>query len=158
METQAQHVQKAQSVQERAGRRPRSMTVAAVVAIVFGLMTLQSGGMVLFGPDAAQRAAGEVVPFVLWFNFLSGIAYVAAGVGLWRMARWGFHVSAGLVIAIAVVFAAFGVHVAGGGAFEARTLYALVFRFVVWIAIAAGACYVYACSGVRRSGNLAGPA
>jgi hypothetical protein len=143
---------------EVARKRPRSMTVAAIVAIVFGLMTLQSGGAVLFGPAAAQRAAGEVVPFVLWFNFLSGIAYVAAGVGLWRMARWGFHVSAGLVLAIAVIFVAFGVHVAGGGAYEARTLYALVFRLVVWIAIAAGACYVYACSGVRRSGGLAGPA
>jgi len=141
-----------------ARKRPRSMTVAAIVAIVFGLMTLQSGGMVLFGPAAAQRAAGEVVPFVLWFNFLSGIVYVAAGIGLWRMARWGFHVSAGLVLAIALVCAAFGIHVAGGGAFEARTLYALAFRLAVWIAIAAGACYVYACSRARPTGSAAGPA
>ena len=130
---------------EVAPKRPRSMTVAAFVAIVFGLMTLQSGGAVLFGPAEAQRAAGAVVPFVLWFNFLSGFIYVAAGIGLWRMTRWGFRVSAGLVLAIAAVFMLFGLHAAGGGAFEARTLYALILRLAVWVVIAAGACHVYAC-------------
>ena len=130
---------------EVARKRPRSMTAAAIVAIVFGLATLQSGGAVLFGPPAAQNAAGAIVPFVLWFNFLSGFAYVAAGVGLGRMTRWGFRVSAGIALAIAVVFVLFGLHVAGGGAFEARTLYALMLRLAVWVAIATGACYVYAC-------------
>ena len=137
---------------EVARKRPRSMTVAASVAIVFGLATLQSGGTVLFGPPEAQRAAGAVVPFVLWFNFLSGFVYVAAGIGLWRMTRWGFRVAAGLALAIAVVFVLFGAHVAGGGAFEPRTVYALILRLAVWCAIAAGACYVYACPrfSVRR--------
>ena len=129
----------------KAPKRTRSMSLAAIVAIAFGLATLQSGGMVLFGPAEAQRAAGAVVPFVLWFNFLSGFVYIAAGVGLWRMARWGFQLAAALAVAISIVFAMFGVHVAGGGAFEMRTLYALSLRLGVWCAIAAGACYVYAC-------------
>jgi len=126
-------------------KRPRSMTVAAIIAVLFGLATLQSGGLVLFGPVEAQNAAGAVVPFVLWFNFLSGFVYVAAGIGLWRMKRWGFQLSAALVLAIVVLFVMFAVHVAGDGAFEPRTLYALIFRLAVWSAIAAGACYVYAC-------------
>ncbi len=121
------------------------MFLAAIVAIVFGLATLESGGMVLFGPVEAQRSAGAVVPFVLWFNFLSGFVYIAAGVGLWRMARWGFQLAAGLAIALAVILALFGVHVAGGGAFEMRTLYALSLRLGIWCVIAVGACYVYAC-------------
>lgn len=125
--------------------RPRSMSVAAIVAIAFGLLTLQSGGMVLFGPADAQRAAGAVVPFVLWFNFVSGFVYIAAGIGLWRMARWGFQLAAGLVLAIFLVFALFGMHAVSGGAFEMRTLYALTLRLGIWSAIAAGACYVYAC-------------
>jgi len=126
-------------------KRPRSMAVAAVVAIAFGLATIQAGGTVLFGPPQSQRAAGAVVPFVLWFNFLSGFVYIAAGTGLWLMRRWGFWLAAGLALAIAIVFALFGLHVAGGGAFEQRTFYALIFRLAVWCGIAAGACYVYAC-------------
>ena len=137
-----------------AGKRPRSMTLAAIVVVLFGLATLQSGGAVLFGPPAAQRAAGDVVPFVLWFNFLSGFAYVAAGIGLWRMTRWGFGVSAGLAFAIAVIFALFGLHVAGGGAFEMRTVYALIFRLAIWCAIAAVACYAFACPRFASSREL----
>ena len=132
-------------------KRPRSMTLAALVAIGFGLLTIQSGGVVLFGPAVAQRAAGDIVPFVLWFNFLTGFAYVAAGIGVWRVARWGFWLAAGLALALAIVFALFGLHAAGGGAFESRTLYALIFRLAVWCAIVAGACYVYACPRPGRA-------
>ena len=132
-------------------KRPRIMMIAAIVAIVFGLATIQSGGTVLFGPGEAQRAAGEVVPFVLWFNFLSGFAYVAAGAGLWRMRNWGFWLALALAVAIAIVFALFGLHVAGGGGYEARTLYALIFRFAVWGSIAALACYGYACPRLATS-------
>jgi hypothetical protein len=120
-------------------KRPRRMSVASVVAIVFGLATIASGASVLFGSTQAQRAAGHVLAFVLWFNFLTGFVYVAAGAGLWRMQRWGFWLSAGLALAITIVFAFFIWHVAGGGAFEPRTLYALIFRLTVWSLIAAGA-------------------
>ena len=59
--------------------RTRSLTVAAIIAIAFGLLTLVSGGRALFG----GADMGAVVPFVLWFNFLAGFAYVAAGLGFW---------------------------------------------------------------------------
>ena len=39
-------------------------------------------------PGAARQAAGHYVPFVLWFNFLAGFAYIVAGVGLWMRRRW----------------------------------------------------------------------
>ena len=55
--------------------RTRSLTVAAIIAVIFGLLTIVSGGRALFG----GADMGAVVPFVLWFNFLAGFAYVAAG-------------------------------------------------------------------------------
>ena len=60
----------------------------AVIAIAFGLVTIKEGGTVLFGNEAARTAAGNYVPFVLWFNFLAGFAYVIAGAGLWLQRRW----------------------------------------------------------------------
>jgi len=59
-----------------------------------------SGGNVLFGSGAA--AAGNYVPFVVWFNSLAGFAYIAAGVGLWRQRPWAFW----LALALAVLSAA----------------------------------------------------
>ena len=48
------------------------LKVIAVIAIAFGLLTLKSGGAVLFIDGAGRVAAGNYVPFVLWSNFLLG--------------------------------------------------------------------------------------
>ncbi|HRW16527.1 hypothetical protein [Amaricoccus sp.] len=112
-----------------------SLWSVAAVAVVFGALTILSGGTVLFGGDAAREAAGKVVPFVLWFNFLSGFVYVLAGVAIALRPSWAASLSAGLAIAIALVFVAFGLHAALGGAFEPRTAIAMTLRLTVWIAI-----------------------
>lgn len=110
---------------------------AAGVAVVFGALTILSGGKVLFGGPAAQAAAGDAVSFVLWFNFLSGFAYVLAGVGIAMGRRWAALLAVAVAVAIAAVFALFGLHVLQGGAFEMRTVGAMTLRLVVWVAIAA---------------------
>ncbi|HEY5293394.1 MAG TPA: hypothetical protein VIJ43_13885 [Burkholderiales bacterium] len=107
---------------------------AAILAVVFGAATLRAGGSVLFG-DGAQDA-GNVVVFVLWFNFLAGVAYMVAGVGLWLRRRWSAQLALAIAAATVLVFGAFGIHVAAGGAFEARTAWAMTLRSVVWILIA----------------------
>ena len=83
--------------------------------------------------------------FVLWFNFIVGFAYVVAGFGLFLWKRWAAQLSAVIAIATVAVFAAFGIHVLGGGAFEARTVGAMTIRSVVWIVIAVGACHALSC-------------
>ena len=117
----------------------RALRVAAVVAVLFGAATVASGGSVLFG--GGGTAAGNYVAFVVWFNFLAGFAYVAAGIGLWRYRRWAARVALVLAVLTAAVFVAFGLHVAVGGAFEARTIAAMTLRTLVWAGIAALAGY-----------------
>ena len=92
------------------------MRVVSLIAIGFGLMTIREGGAVLFVDGAARQAAGHYVPFVLWFNFLAGFAYIVAGVGLWMRRRWAAWLAIVITVATALVFLAFGVHVALGGA------------------------------------------
>jgi hypothetical protein len=111
----------------------------AAVATLFGVATLKSGGEVLFGSDAARAAAGNYVPFVVWFNFLAGAAYVIAGVALGWRAKWAPGLAAAIAVATALIFVALGVHIATGGAYETRTLAAMALRTSVWIAIAFGA-------------------
>ena len=113
------------------------MRVIALIAIGFGLMTIREGGAVLFYDGAGRDAAGSYVPFVLWFNFLAGFAYVIAGVGLWMRRRWAIWLAMAIAVATALVFLAFGVHVALGGAWERRTVIAMTLRTLVWVGIAA---------------------
>jgi hypothetical protein len=121
------------------GWRSRILVAMALAALVFGIATIASGASVLFGSAQARQAAGHVVPFVLWFNFLSGLAYVAAAVGLWRGQRWGLWLAGALALSLAGVFALFLLHVAAGGLYETRTPYALVLRLSVWCLITLGA-------------------
>lgn len=106
--------------------------IAAGSAVVFGLLTVVSGGTTLLG----GLEMGAVVLFVLWFNTLAGPAYVVAGLGLWQGRRWAWPLSLAIVAATLLVFAAFGLHVAQGGAFEMRTVFAMALRSAVWGAIA----------------------
>jgi hypothetical protein len=112
------------------------LRAVAMAGLVFGLLTILSGGTALFGSDAARAAVGNAVPFVLWFNFLAGFAYVAAAVGLLMRRRWGLWLSVTIVIATALVFIAFGIHLQLGGLFEMRTVGAMALRMGVWGIIA----------------------
>ncbi|HYX66007.1 MAG TPA: hypothetical protein VE935_17450 [Burkholderiales bacterium] len=112
-----------------------AVRVAAVVAVVFGAVTVFAGGNVLFGSGA--KAAGNYVPFVVWFNFFAGFAYVAAGVGLWNARPWATAFALGLAVLTALVFAAFGVYAGSGGAYEPRTVAAMAVRTALWTFIAA---------------------
>ncbi len=112
------------------------MRVLAFIAIVFGLMTIKEGGMVLYGNTAALSAAGDYVPFVLWFNFIAGFFYVIAGIGLWLHKHWAVWLAIGLAAGTALMFVAFGLHISLGGAFAKRTVIAMSLRTGIWTAIA----------------------
>ncbi len=114
----------------------RFMKALAAVGMVFGALTVFSGLQGLFGDLATRAALGHTVAFVLWFNFLAGFVYVAAGLGLWRGERWGLILATALALGTAGVAAAFAAHVLGGGAFEMRTVGALALRWGFWTVVA----------------------
>lgn len=110
---------------------------AAGIAVLFGLLTIGAGGRALFGGVEARADVGDAVPFVLWFNFLAGFTYVAAGAGLLLRRRWAARLSVAIFAATVLVMLAFAAHLALGGAYEMRTVGAMSLRVVVWGIIAA---------------------
>ncbi len=116
--------------------RPRWIIVLAIIAVVFGVLTLYSGGAVLVSDGPERAAAGAYVPFVLWFNVIAGLAYIIAGIGLYSWRRWAVNLSILLAVATLLVFAAFGVHILTGGSYEVRTIVAMTLRSTVWLTIA----------------------
>lgn len=113
----------------------RTLNWMAIAAIVFGAVTILSGGRALFGSLETRAELGNVVPFVLWFNFFVGFVYILAGAGLIRCRRWAVYISLFVAISTILVFAAFGLHVMDGGTFEMRTVGALTIRALFWIAV-----------------------
>jgi len=113
----------------------RTLKIAAGVAILFGLLTVLSGGRALFGNEAARAAVGDAVPFVLWFNFIAGFAYVVAGFGLFRRHSPAVWTSIGILVTTFLVMLAFALHIAQDGAYEMRTVGAMILRIGVWATI-----------------------
>lgn len=118
----------------------RGLIVLGVIAVLFGALTVLSGGQALFGSAEARAAVGDAVPFVLWFNFLAGFFYVLTGIGLLIRRVWATRLAVTLAFATVLVFAAFGLHVLQGGAYEMRTVGAMTLRSVFWVAVAMVAC------------------
>lgn len=110
--------------------------VSSMIAIVFGMLTLISGGEVLFIDGTGREAAGNYVTYVLWFNFLMGFIYITAGVGIWLRKQWAVYLSLIIATATLIMFAIFGANILLGGLFEQRTVGAMALRSSLWVVIA----------------------
>ncbi len=117
-------------------KRPAWVWICATVATLFGLLTIKSGGSVLFIDGEARQAAGQYVSFVLWFNFLAGFFYVATGIGIWLQKPWSSTAAIIIALSTLLVFGALGVYIINGGVSEQRTTMAMVLRTLVWTFIA----------------------
>lgn len=115
---------------------PLVLKIAAFIAVLFGILTILSGGRALFGGPEAQAAAGNAVPFVLWFNFGAGFFYIVSGIGLVLRRKWAVWLAALIALATILVFAAFGIHILASGAYEMRTVGAMTLRTLVWVGVA----------------------
>jgi uncharacterized membrane protein len=110
----------------------KTRRIAGGAAVAFGVLTLVSGGLVLLG----TIEMGAFVPFVLWFNFFAGFAYIGGGLLLVVDHRLAFPVALIILIATAAVFAAFGWRALNGGAYEMRTVGAMTLRTLFWAVMA----------------------
>ncbi|MBT3915645.1 MAG: hypothetical protein HOF23_04680 [Rhodospirillaceae bacterium] len=120
-------------------KSPKLLQVLAVIALIFGIASIFSGGQVLFGSDSARIAVGDYIPFVVWSNFIAGFAYIVAAFGLLRRTRWGAHLALAITIGTLIVFAALGIAIISGEAFEIRTIGAMILRAGLWLALTAAA-------------------
>lgn len=115
-------------------RPSRGAIVAAGLALIFGAATLGEGGHVLFGGPEARAEAGNIVPFVLQFNFAAGFVYVLTGALTLAGHRLALRLAWALAAATLGVSLAFGLYVLQGGLYELRTVLAMTLRSGFWLA------------------------
>lgn len=119
---------------ENKSKRPMWLTVVAIVALLFGIATVKEGGTVLF-TETGKQSAGNYVPFVLWFNFIAGFAYIMAGIAMFKLKSCSRRLSAVIAISTIIVFILLGIHIFNDGLYELRTVMAMTIRSTLWISI-----------------------
>ncbi|RDH80783.1 MAG: hypothetical protein DIZ80_17320 [endosymbiont of Galathealinum brachiosum] len=115
--------------------KPVAIWVISIIAVVFGLLTIKSGGSVIFIDGIDRKNAGNYIPFVVWFNFLAGFAYVIAGTGLFMKKSWAARLSFLITISTLIIFILLGLHILNNQAYETRTVIAMSLRTTIWTLI-----------------------
>ena len=115
----------------------------SLLALLFGFLTLKSGAAVLFFDGEARLAAGNYVPFVLWFNFMAGFLYIITAISLWLMHPYVVYLSWFIAVATLLVFALLGLYIINGGEYEMRTIIAMSLRSTIWFMVAVFSGYYF---------------
>lgn len=103
--------------------------LAATVAVLFGLATLFAGGRVLLGSDPGY----VVFRPLLIYNTAMGMAYLAAGITIWRNINAGRYAAGTIFLLNLLVLVGILLVYRSGGAVAVDSLRAMSFRTVVWL-------------------------
>lgn len=107
----------------------------AVLFLIFGIMTVVSGGRSLFTEEGIATR-GNIVPLVLWFNFIAGFFYLLAGLSTFNIKACVKKLSVVLASLSSIVLIYLIIHIYKGGLYETKTVLAMNFRTFFWIGFA----------------------
>lgn len=121
--------------------------VGAVVAVLFGVATLFAGGGVLLGADPGY----PVFRPLLVFNTAMGVAYVAAGITIWRSVSTARYAAGAIALLNLLVLVGILMVYRSGGTVAVDSVRAMTLRTVVWLILFAGTAWL-----TRRSHDASG--
>jgi hypothetical protein len=106
--------------------------VAAILAIVLGLLTIREGGSVLLGLTVPSY---PVLPWLVWYNVAMGVVSVVAGAGMWWKAEWSITLAVNILMFHGIVFAGLIGLEQFGQTVSRISIFAMMFRTFTWIVI-----------------------
>ncbi len=105
--------------------------LAAGIAVLFGVATIFAGSRVLLGSDPGY----EVFRPLLVYNTAMGVAYLAAGIAIWRSVDAGRYAAGVIFLLNLLVLVGIVVIYGSGGGVAVDSLRAMTVRTVVWLAL-----------------------
>jgi hypothetical protein len=111
-------------------KRVSFITLAAFM-VGFGLLTTFLSSSIIFDWFDIRSHEGNYVLIVVWANFVSGLLYLASAVGFIQKKVWA---ALPLIISVGILILAFFgllIHINGGGAYETKTIFAMLFRILI---------------------------
>lgn len=108
--------------------------ILALIAVLFGLVTIVAGTRVLAGADPGY----VVFQPLLIYNTAMGFAYIGAGALAWLNLRQGRAGAFAIFLLNLLVLATISILYLQGGAVAIDSVRAMTFRTVVWLVLSAG--------------------
>lgn len=127
-----------------------SFFTLAAFLVGFGLLTTFLTSSIIFDWFDIRSREGNYVLIVVWANFVSGLMYLASAVGFIKRKGWAvlpLIISAGVLI---LAFFGLLIHINSGGAYETKTIFAMLFRIFINIVLF---ILLYRSAATIRSGH-----
>lgn len=112
--------------------------LAAAIAGLFGVATLLAGGRVLLGTDPGYVLFRPL----LIYNTIMGVAYLAAGIAIWRSLLLGKYAAGAIFLLNILVLLGIILIYRSGGAVAVDSLGAMTVRTVVWLVLFLGTSWL----------------
>jgi hypothetical protein len=106
--------------------------IAALLAVILGLLTIQEGGSVLLGFSTKPYT---ILPWLVWYNVVVGFLSVLAGWGLWLRRTWANKMADTIVTLHGLVLLNLVVLFAFKEAVAVISIMAMLVRTLVWVGI-----------------------
>ena len=110
----------------------------SLAAVLFGLITIIVGSRVLSGSDPGYSV---FLPLLL-YNIVMGVAYITAGITMWRNPAHGRNAAAAIFTLNFVVLGTVSYLYAVGASVAVESVAAMTFRTVVWLVLFLGIAWV----------------
>jgi hypothetical protein len=118
--------------------------IAAVLALVIGLLTIVEGSIVLLGIETKPY---PIIPWLLRYNVAMGFVSLAAGLGLWMERGKAGTLSRMVLVCHAAIFLMLvGMHLLGKTV-AVQSIMAMLFRTVIWT------CIIFLIRGEQHGGK-----
>jgi hypothetical protein len=106
--------------------------VAAVLAVMLGLLSVTEGGRVLLGLFVPGY---PVLPWLVWYNVGMGALSVAAGAGIWLQRERARSLAVNILTLHAIVFVGLFALKQMGQTVAMQSIFAMMFRTFSWSVI-----------------------
>jgi hypothetical protein len=106
--------------------------VAAILAIVLGLLSVREGGAVLLGIETKPY---HILPWLVWYNVAMGVVSVFAGAGMWKQRAWSISLGLNILTFHGIVFLGLIGLKQYGQDVAKISIVAMLFRTFTWIVI-----------------------
>ena len=105
--------------------------VVAIALIIFALLTLFLSSSIIFDWFNIRAKEGNYVLIVVWANLISSILYLFAAYGFISLKKWTIKLLVSSLLLLIVAAIGFYIHINSDGLYEAKTIGALIFRFII---------------------------
>lgn len=110
----------------------RVILIATIlVLILFGMVTLFMSSSVIFDLFGIREREGNYVLFIVVVNFICGLIYLLSSYGLAMKKQWTTYLMIFSVTLLILAFIGLWVYINSGGAYEMKTIWAMLFRISI---------------------------